>query len=155
MNLLIFQESRLLLHLEEELHNKLSCPTLEYTVWGSIWSGCDQECKGCCSSDTKKMWVWSLYQEDPLEESMATHSSILVWRIPWTEEPGRLQSIGLQRVGLGWVTNTFTFHIIIHIRKYTINNPAIKFIDFTQILPFVPLMSFLWCKSQSRIMNCF
>ena len=36
--------------------------------------------------------------EDPLEEGMATHSSILIWRIPWTEEPGRLQSIGLQRV---------------------------------------------------------
>ena len=37
-------------------------------------------------------------QEDPLEEGMATHSSILAWRIPWAEEPGRLQSIGLQRV---------------------------------------------------------
>ena len=38
-------------------------------------------------------------QEDPLEEEMATHSCILAWRIPWTEEPGRLQSIGSQRVG--------------------------------------------------------
>ena len=44
------------------------------------------------------MWVQSLGQEDSLEESMATHSSILAWRIPWTEEPGRLQSMGLQRV---------------------------------------------------------
>ena len=43
--------------------------------------------------------VQSLGQEDPLEEDMATHSSILAWRIPWTEEPGRLQSTGLQRVG--------------------------------------------------------
>ena len=43
--------------------------------------------------------VQSLGQEDPLEEEMATHSSILAWRIPWTEGPGRLQSIGLQRVG--------------------------------------------------------
>ena len=43
--------------------------------------------------------VQSLGREDPLEEGMATHSSILAWRIPWTEEPGRLQSIGLQRVG--------------------------------------------------------
>ena len=43
--------------------------------------------------------IWSLGQEDPLEKGMATHSSILVWRIPWTEEPGRLQSIGSQRVG--------------------------------------------------------
>ena len=43
--------------------------------------------------------VQSLGQEDPLEEEMATHSSILVWRIPWTEEPGGLQSMGSQRVG--------------------------------------------------------
>ena len=39
-----------------------------------------------------------LGQEDPLEEEMATHSSILAWRIPWTEEPGRLQSVGWQKV---------------------------------------------------------
>ena len=44
------------------------------------------------------MWVSSLGEEDPLEEEMATHSSILAWRIPWTEEPGGLQSIGVQRV---------------------------------------------------------
>ena len=43
-------------------------------------------------------WVQSLGWEDPLEEGMATHSSVLAWRIPWTEEPGRLQSSGLQRV---------------------------------------------------------
>ena len=45
------------------------------------------------------MLVQSLGQEDPLEEGMATHSDILAWRIPWTEEPGGLQSIGSQRVG--------------------------------------------------------
>ena len=44
------------------------------------------------------MQVQSLGQEDPLEEGMATHSSILAWRIPWTEDPGMLLSIGLQRV---------------------------------------------------------
>ena len=43
--------------------------------------------------------VQSLGQEDPLERGMATHSSTLAWRIPWTEEPGGLQSAGLQRVG--------------------------------------------------------
>ena len=43
--------------------------------------------------------VQSLGQEDPLEEEMATHSSILAWRIPWTEKPGRLQSMGSYRVG--------------------------------------------------------
>ena len=45
------------------------------------------------------MWVLSLGQEEPLEKDMATHSSILAWRIPWTEEPGGLQSMGPQRVG--------------------------------------------------------
>ena len=43
-------------------------------------------------------WVQSLDWEDPLEKDMATHSSILAWRIPWTEEPGGLQSMGSQRV---------------------------------------------------------
>ena len=42
-------------------------------------------------------WVRSLGQDNPLEKGMATHSSILAWRIPWTEEPGKLQSMGLQR----------------------------------------------------------
>ena len=46
----------------------------------------------------QETWVCSLGQEDPLERRMATHSSILAWRIPWTEEPGGLQSTGLQRV---------------------------------------------------------
>ena len=44
----------------------------------------------------QKTWVRSLGWEDPLEKEMATHSSILAWRIPWTEEPGRLQSMGSQ-----------------------------------------------------------
>ena len=47
----------------------------------------------------RETWVLSLGEEDPLEKGMATHSSILAWRIPWTEEPGGLQTIGLQRVG--------------------------------------------------------
>ena len=46
----------------------------------------------------EETWVQSLGLEDPLQEKMATHSSILAWRIPWTEEPGSLQSMGLQRV---------------------------------------------------------
>ena len=46
-----------------------------------------------------EMWVLSLGREDPVEEGTATYSSILAWRIPWTEEPGRLQSTGLHKVG--------------------------------------------------------
>ena len=63
------------------------------------------------------MWetrVRSLGQEDPLEKEMATHSSILAWKIPWTEEPGRLQSMGSQRVGHDWATSlslSFTFSL--------------------------------------------
>ena len=52
--------------------------------------------------ELQELRVWSLGQEDPLKEEMADFSSILAWRIPWTEEPGRLQSIGSQRVGHNW-----------------------------------------------------
>ena len=48
----------------------------------------------------KKLRIWFLGQEDTLEEEMATHSSFLAWKIPWTEEPGATQSVGSQRVGL-------------------------------------------------------
>ena len=48
------------------------------------------------------MQVWSLGQEDPLEKATAPHSNILAWRIPWTEEPGELQSTASQRVGYDW-----------------------------------------------------
>ena len=51
--------------------------------------------------------VWSLGQEDPLDKGMATHSSIVTWSTLWTEELGGLQSMGLQRVGHDWATNTF------------------------------------------------
>ena len=53
--------------------------------------------------------VWSLGWEDPLEEGMATHSSILAWRIPWTEEAGWLQSMKSRRVGCNWATDTFLY----------------------------------------------
>ena len=53
-------------------------------------------------------WVGSLGQEYPLQKGVTTHSSILAWRIPWTEEPGGLQSTGSQTVGYDRVTDTFT-----------------------------------------------
>ena len=53
-------------------------------------------------------WVWSLGWEDPLEQVMATHSTILTWRLPWIEEPGGLQSMGSQRVRGCWVTEHST-----------------------------------------------
>ena len=61
----------------------------------------------------QEMQAWSLDGEDPLEKGMATHSSILAWEIPWTEEPGGLQSIGLQRVIQDWGTKQqhFTYSL--------------------------------------------
>ena len=56
-------------------------------------------------SAMQETWVQSQGWEDPLEENMATPSSILAWRIPWTEDPGRLQSMGLQRVRHNWAPN--------------------------------------------------
>ena len=56
----------------------------------------------------QETWVPSLGQEDPLEEGMATHASILAWRIPRTEEPGGLLSMGLRRVRHDRATNAFT-----------------------------------------------
>ena len=53
---------------------------------------------GGASQETYETWVWSLGWEDPLEEGMATHPSILIWRIPWTGEPSKLQSMGLQKI---------------------------------------------------------
>ena len=65
----------------------------------------------------QEMWVQSLGWKDPLEKKTATHSRILAWRIPWTEEPGRLWSVGLQRVRHNLVTeqqhkdNTISIYI--------------------------------------------
>ena len=66
----------------------------------------------------QETWVQSLGWEDPLEEGMGTHSSILVWRIPRTEEPGRLQSMELQRVRRDWATK-YT-HTYTHTHTHTL-----------------------------------
>ena len=58
-----------------------------------------------CLSTMPETRVRSLGWEDPLEKEMAIHSRTIAWKIPWTREPGRLQSTGLQRVGLDWVTS--------------------------------------------------
>ena len=82
--------------------NKLQSPC--WRAWASLVA---QMIKNLPS--VQETWVWSLGLEDPLDKGMATHSSILAWRILWREVPGGLQSTGLQRVGHDWVTNTFTF----------------------------------------------
>ena len=65
----------------------------------------------------QETWVRSLGWEDPLEKEMATHSSILAWKISWTEEPGGLQSMGSQRVGHDWATNTY-LHLLRPFQAY-------------------------------------
>ena len=88
------------LHWQED-----SLPLNTSVIWASLLA---QVVKNLPA--VQETWVWSLSQKDPLQKGMATYSSILAWRIPWTEEPGGLQSIGSQRFGHDWTTNTFTSH---------------------------------------------
>ena len=62
----------------------------------------------------QETWVWSLAQGESLAKEMAAHSSVLAWRIPWTEEPGRLQSVGSQRVGHDWLSTVLVW-VTLHI----------------------------------------
>ena len=67
----------------------------------------------------QEIWVQSLSQEDPLEKGMATHFSILPWRIPWTELPSRLQSMASKRVvqSRDWVTNTQAYRGVVRLSR--------------------------------------
>ena len=94
-----------------------------------------------------KNWVWSLGQEDPLEKGMATHSRILAWKIPWTEEPGGLQSMGSQRVRHVWVTNTFTNTLnktSTEFPLYVWKDSAIKYLRAT-------VLENIWLTTMSRV----
>ena len=92
------------------------CPLSgELNSWGCVWedllnlcfpSSSDGKASACNAGDPGS----SLGREDPLEQELATHSCILAWRISRTEEPGRLQSMGSQRVGHNRATNTHTHH---------------------------------------------
>ena len=72
-----------------------------------------------CLFVMQETWVRPLGWEDPLEKEMAAHSSILAWKIPWTSEPGRLPSMGLQRVGRDWATS---LSLSLYFTKQTIKN---------------------------------
>ena len=76
--------------------------------------------------ETQETWVWSLGLEDPLEEGMATHSNILIWRIPWTEEPGGLQSMESQRVGHDWWTTCAHTHTHTHTHTHRLPRTVLK-----------------------------
>ena len=95
-------------------------------------------------------WVWSLGQEDPLEEGMATHSSTLAWKIPWTEEPGRLQSMGSQRVRDDWATSLSLNHILLKIlQSFQSNRKEFQIqITFTSAIKMLNNVktSIIWCS---------
>jgi len=88
--------------------------------------------------------VQSLGWEDPLEKGMATYSSILAWKISWTEEPGGLQSMGLQRVGHDWATDTFqTSYPLVQLIKI---NKQTKKEHFNLVIKHSRIDAFkLWC----------
>ena len=87
----------------------------------------------------KELWVRSLGQEDPLEKEMAIHSSTISWKIPWTEEPGRLQSTGSQRVGHDWATSLhFTFGGFCH-APWDLISPSLSFTTNSSCLPGIEL----------------
>ena len=95
------------------------------------------------------MWFCSLGREDPPEESLATHSSVLAWRIPWTEEPGRLQSIGSQRVGHDWSDLTCTYTNISAIFYWMVCLFIIQIIGVICIPWITVLFVYLWIFSHS------
>ena len=88
-----------------------------HIFWHRIWvrlgfpGGSDGIDSAFNAGDMSSIPGWGRREGKGIEKGMATHSSILAWRIPWTEEPGGLQSMGWQRVRHNWVTNTFTYHI--------------------------------------------
>ena len=81
--------------------------------------------------ETRELHIWSLGQEDTLEQGMATHSSIVAWKIPWTEEPGGLQSMELQRVGHDWArTHTSVYLPVQWLRTKKLNVTVLKITQF-------------------------
>ena len=95
---LIFLWHCLSLGLEWKL--TFSSPVATAEIWTSLVSPTVKRL-----STMRETQVLSLGQEDPLEKQMAVHSRTIAWKIPWTEEPGRLQSMGLQRVGHAWAAS--------------------------------------------------
>ena len=84
----------------------------------------------------QETWVQSLGRENLLEKEIAVHSSILAWKIPWMEEPGRLQSMGLQRVGHNWVTSLH-FQTFPKLNIYLPHDLTILNINLREMKPYI------------------
>ena len=83
----------------------------------------------------QETWVWYLGREDQLEKKMATHSSTLAWKIPWMEEPGKLQSMGLQRVRHDWPTSLVHSEMVLGLSAFTYSMHVLyKFQYYKQII---------------------
>ena len=134
--------------LMKQILTRLSFSLLSRTIGGA--SLVAQTVK--CLPTMRETWVQSLGGEDPLEKEMTTHPSILAWKIPWTEELGRLQSMGLQRVRHDWVTS-------LHYRWCCVNNRRHLMSDCLSICDISGnwclmnrflniLWSFPWCQSK-------
>ena len=89
--------------------------------------------------------VWSLGWEDHLEKGMATLSIILAWRIPWTEVPGGLQSLGSQRVRQDWVTNTYSKILELPRNSWEDYISSPRLIPYMKV-PVFSLLFFIFCK---------
>ena len=98
----------------------------------------------------QETWVQSLGQEDLLEKGMETHSSILAWRIPWTEEADRLQSVGLQRVGYSWACTLSSFTFIKRLFSSSLLS-ATRVVSsaYLRLLIFLPAILIPACVSSS------
>ena len=105
--------------------------TAAHNIYRSVWEmvtsrdfpGSSDGKAFACNEGT---WVRSLAREDPLEKEMAIHSRTLAWKIPWMEEPGRLQSMGWQRVGHNWATSlTYVLYTDILCRSVVKSYPTL------------------------------
>ena len=123
---LIFKVTVLIVHRKKYIPNAQCCFLKIFFPWTLniehfpkiiLNDGLPRWCSGeestCHLQEVQEKWIWSLDWEDALEKEMATHSSILAWKVPWTEEPSR-QFIGLQRVGHNWETERVHTHTHTH-----------------------------------------
>ena len=116
--------------------------------WGLPWWLSGKE--SAASVGDHKRSVWSLGWEDPLEEEMATWYSILVGIIPWTEEPGGLQSMGLQRVGHNWAHSSGDVSLLHFTHCLPANNVNLSFWLFFFVCLFLGC-----CCSITDDINCY
>ena len=100
-------------------HIEIHTYSLYLYIWGFLGGTHGKE--SASAGDVRDM-SWSQGWEDPLEEGMATHSSIVAWRVPWTEEPGGLQSMGPKRVGHDWSGLACTYPYIYYLVKYFVSS---------------------------------